>query len=112
MPCGTITSSSRVLRNLCLTGRLDLKGHNLIKGIHLEGLRVIGSPDMHALRYYEQGADELSYMDCVTSLYGLENTLTMSGPMQVLDAGLVNTARSSTRSRRFSEEAVFRQQYG
>lgn len=53
-----------------LIARLDIKGPNLIKGIHLEGLRVMGSPNEHALRYYEQGADELIYMDCVASLYG------------------------------------------
>ena len=53
-----------------LIARLDIKGSNLIKGIHLEGLRVIGSPSEHALRYYLQGADELLYMDCVASLYG------------------------------------------
>lgn len=30
----------------------------------------MGSPNEHALRYYQQGADELIYMDCVASLYG------------------------------------------
>jgi cyclase len=58
------------LRSVRLVARLDIKGPNLIKGIHLEGLRVIGSPGEHALRYYEQGVDELIYMDCVASLYG------------------------------------------
>lgn len=58
------------MRNIRLIARLDVKGTNLIKGIHLEGLRVIGSPNEHALRYYKQGADELIYMDCVASLYG------------------------------------------
>ncbi|SFN30149.1 cyclase [Formivibrio citricus] len=57
-------------KNIRLIARLDIKGPNLIKGIHLEGLRVIGSPYEHALRYYQQGADELIYMDCVASLYG------------------------------------------
>ena len=42
----------------------------MIKGIHLEGLRVMGSPNEYALRYYQQGVDELIYMDCVASLYG------------------------------------------
>lgn len=56
-----------------MIARLDVKGPNLIKGIHLEGLRVIGSPNEHALRYYQQGADELLYMDCVASLYGRNN---------------------------------------
>ena len=50
--------------------RLDIKGPNLIKGIHLEGLRVVGDPQEFARRYYEQGADELIYMDIVASLYG------------------------------------------
>jgi len=58
------------MRKTRLIARLDIKGPNLIKGIHLEGLRVIGSPNEHALRYYQQGADELIYMDCVASLYG------------------------------------------
>jgi cyclase len=63
-------SREQQLRSLRLVARLDIKGPNLIKGIHLEGLRVIGSPGEHALRYYEQGVDELIYMDCVASLYG------------------------------------------
>lgn len=58
------------MSNVRLIARLDIKGPNLIKGIHLEGLRVIGSPNEHAIRYYLQGADELIYMDCVASLYG------------------------------------------
>lgn len=58
------------MRNIRIIARLDIKGPNLIKGIHLEGLRVIGSPNEHALRYYHQGVDELIYMDCVASLYG------------------------------------------
>jgi cyclase len=61
------------VRSVRLIARLDVKGPNLIKGIHLEGLRVIGSPNEHARRYYEQGADELIYMDCVASLYGRNN---------------------------------------
>lgn len=58
------------MRKTRLIARLDIKGPNLIKGIHLEGLRVIGSPNEYATRYYQQGADELIYMDCVASLYG------------------------------------------
>ncbi len=58
------------MRNTRIIARLDIKGPNLIKGIHLEGLRVIGSPGEHALKYYLQGIDELIYMDCVASLYG------------------------------------------
>lgn len=53
--------------------RLDIKGPNLVKGIHLEGLRVLGKPEVFAKYYYEQGADELIYMDAVASLYGRNN---------------------------------------
>jgi cyclase len=50
--------------------RLDIKGPNLVKGIHLEGLRVLGKPEHFARYYYENGADELFYQDAVASLYG------------------------------------------
>ena len=61
------------MTNIRLIARLDVKGENLIKGIHLEGLRVMGLPNEYALKYYHQGADELIYMDCVASLYGRNN---------------------------------------
>lgn len=53
--------------------RLDIKGPNLIKGIHLEGLRVVGDPHAFALQYYLAGADELVFMDIVASLYQRNN---------------------------------------
>jgi len=49
--------------------RLDIKGPNLVKGIKLEGLRVLGKPEQFAKYYYEQGADELFFQDTVASLY-------------------------------------------
>ena len=55
--------------------RLDIKGPNLVKGVHLEGLRVMGKPEDFATLYYEQGADELIYQDTVASLYQ-RNSLT------------------------------------
>ncbi len=55
--------------------RLDIKGPNLVKGIHLEGLRVLGKPERFARYYYENGADELIYMDVVASLYGRNSLL-------------------------------------
>jgi cyclase len=66
----SFSTNDHVHKNTRLIARLDIKGPNLIKGVHLEGLRVIGSPHEHATRYYEQGADELVYIDCVASLYG------------------------------------------
>ncbi len=53
-----------------IVARLDIKGQNLIKGIQFEGLRIIGIPNRYALKYYEQGADELIFIDTVASLYG------------------------------------------
>jgi cyclase len=52
-----------------IIARLDIKGPNLVKGIHLEGLRVLGKPEDFAKYYYENGADELFYQDVVASLY-------------------------------------------
>jgi hypothetical protein len=53
--------------------RLDVKGNNLVKGVNLEGLRVLGLPEHFARCYYQAGADELLYMDVVASLYGRNN---------------------------------------
>ncbi len=61
------------MSNVRLIARLDIKGPNVIKGVHLEGLRVIGDPQAYATRYYKAGADELLYMDTVASLYGRNN---------------------------------------
>ena len=61
------------MKNIRLIGRLDIKGENLIKGIQLEGLRVIGNPNEYAKLYYQQGIDELIYIDSVASLYGRNN---------------------------------------
>lgn len=55
--------------------RLDIKGPNLVKGIHFEGLRVLGKPEDFACHYFDQGADELIYMDVVASLYGRNSLL-------------------------------------
>ena len=50
--------------------RLDIKGPNLVKGIMLEGLRVLGKPEAFARHYAAEGADELLFVDVVASLYG------------------------------------------
>jgi cyclase len=50
--------------------RLDIKGPNVVKGIHMEGLRKIGNPQTLAEKYANEGADELLYLDTVASLYG------------------------------------------
>lgn len=61
------------MRHLRIIARLDIKGPNLIKGVHLEGLRVVGDPHEHAVRYYQEGADELLFIDIVASLYQRNN---------------------------------------
>ena len=61
--------------NIRIIPKLDIKGPNLVKGIHLEGLRVLGKPEQFARYYYENGADELIYMDAVASLYGRNSLL-------------------------------------
>ncbi|HNB08428.1 MAG TPA: imidazole glycerol phosphate synthase cyclase subunit [bacterium] len=55
--------------NKRIIARLDIKGPNLVKGIHLEGLRVLGDPSKFAHSYFHEGADELIYQDVVASLY-------------------------------------------
>tara|TARA_Y100001970_G_scaffold291345_1_gene428145 strand:+ start:1150 stop:1998 length:849 start_codon:yes stop_codon:yes gene_type:complete len=52
--------------------KLDIKGENLVKGINLEGLRVLGKPEVFASNYYKNGADELIFQDIISSLYGIK----------------------------------------
>ena len=87
------------MKNIRIISRLDIKGPNVVKGIHLEGLRVIGNPKEFAKYYYENGIDELLYMDVVASLYDrnslkdiIENTadelfvpLTVGGGLRTLE---------------------------
>lgn len=54
---------------LRLIARLDIKGPNVVKGVRMEGLRVMGKPADLARKYAED-ADELIYIDTVASLYG------------------------------------------
>lgn len=61
--------------DLRLIARLDVKGPNLIKGIQMEGLRVMGDPHAFAVEYYAAGVDEIIYLDVVASLYGRDNLL-------------------------------------
>ena len=60
-------------RTIRIIPKLDIKNGNLIKGINLEGLRVLGDPISFAQNYYNQGADEIIYLDNVATLYGTNN---------------------------------------
>jgi cyclase len=55
--------------NLRLIAKLDIKNYNLVKGIGLEGLRVLGDPKKFIDIYSKEGADEIIYHDVVASLY-------------------------------------------
>ncbi len=57
------------MKTVRIISRLDIKGSNVVKGVHLEGLRVVGEPKKLAYKYYEDGADEIIYVDVVASLY-------------------------------------------
>ncbi|WP_374322079.1 imidazole glycerol phosphate synthase subunit HisF [Aquipseudomonas alcaligenes] len=52
--------------------KLDVKPPQVVKPVHFEGLRKIGLPEELARAYYEQGADEVFYVDIVASLYRRE----------------------------------------
>lgn len=52
-----------------IIARIDIKNEYVIKGIHLEGLRKIGDPNDLAAKYYEQGIDEIIFMDAVAAFY-------------------------------------------
>jgi imidazole glycerol-phosphate synthase subunit HisF len=56
-----------------IIARLDMKMEWLIKGVQMEGWRKIGDPGERAIQYYQDGADELLYMDVVASLYERNN---------------------------------------
>jgi len=54
---------------------IEVKGPNLVKGINMEGLRVLGTPYKFSNFYSNNGADELIYYDVVASLYGRKSIL-------------------------------------
>ena len=54
---------------LRIIARLDVKPPYVVKPVHFECLRKIGKPTELALKYYNQGADEILYIDIVSSLY-------------------------------------------
>ncbi len=52
-----------------IIARLDIKAPHLVKGVRMEGLRVVGDPVERAILYAEQGADELHIQDIMASVY-------------------------------------------
>ena len=52
-----------------IIAKLDVKPPYVVKPIHFEGLRKVGIASEMVQKYYEQGADEIIYIDIVSSLY-------------------------------------------
>ena len=61
------------MRKIRLIARLDVKDQYVVKGIQFEGLRKIGNPNQLSLKYYEEGIDEIIYIDTVASIYETNN---------------------------------------
>lgn len=57
------------MKNIRIIAKLDIKGPNVVKPVHTEALRIVGDPKELVLRYYQEGADEIIYLDIVASLY-------------------------------------------
>ncbi len=49
--------------------RLDVKTNKVVKPISFEGLRKVGEPPVLAKKAYEEGADEILFLDIVATLY-------------------------------------------
>ncbi|MDC0446762.1 imidazole glycerol phosphate synthase cyclase subunit [Gammaproteobacteria bacterium] len=49
--------------------RIDINNNSVVKGRCLEGLRKIGQPNKMAKKYYQDGVDEIIFLDAVASLY-------------------------------------------
>ena len=52
-----------------IIAKLDVKPPYVVKPVHFEGLRKMGGAPELAKKYYDQGVDELFYIDIVSSLY-------------------------------------------
>ena len=57
------------MNKIRVIARIDVKNEFVIKGIHLEGLRKVGDPNVLAKKYYEDGIDEIIFMDAVAAYY-------------------------------------------
>ena len=53
-----------------IIAKIETKTGYAVKGRKLEGIRNIGDPSDLARKYYDQGSDEIFFIDSVASLYG------------------------------------------
>ena len=61
------------MKKIRVIARIDVKNEHAIKGIHLEGLRKVGDPNVMAKKYYDSGIDEIIFMDAVAAYYDRNN---------------------------------------
>lgn len=57
------------MKKIRIIARLDIKDEYVVKGRQLEGVRRVGNPNELAYQYYQDGIDEILYVDNVASLY-------------------------------------------
>lgn len=57
------------MKKIRIIARLDINNDSVVKGKCLEGLRKIGKPNEMSKKYYENGIDEIIFLDAVASLY-------------------------------------------
>jgi len=57
------------MRKVRIIARIDINNDSVVKGKCLEGLRKIGKPNLMSKKYYEEGIDEIIFLDAVASLY-------------------------------------------
>ena len=72
-------------KKLRIIPKIDVKGINVVKGIHLEGLRALGDPMEFSNFYYNNQADEIIYHDIVASLYERNSMLNIVLITSILD---------------------------
>ncbi len=49
------------MKRVRLIARLEIKGENVVKGIRMEGLRVVGKPEKLMNKYFREGIDEIIF---------------------------------------------------
>ena len=66
-----------------IISRVDIKNDSLIKSIQFDGVKKIGDPVEHAIRYFKEGIDEIFLINNTGSLYDTK-----------LDGNIINKIRS------------------
>jgi len=57
------------MNKIRIIARIDINNNSVVKGKCLEGLRKIGKPNEISKKYYNEGIDEIIFLDAVASLY-------------------------------------------